>query len=112
MDKGTGKTIVRSEYPKDSEREITISKEEYEDLLRTESRVSILRCEIISILEDTLDKEKETGHIGGYYSVRKQDVNIEKICNYLGFLPTMRGFIERENQLLNQEENEDSEEDS
>lgn len=76
--------------------EVTISLSEYRDLLDIQARTSILRCDIISELETTLENRKISEH-SDWYSVRGSKISIEKICNTMGFLPTYRGFIEREN---------------
>lgn len=76
--------------------EVTISLSEYRDLLDIQARTSILRCDIISELE-TLHESREKSEHKDVYSVRNAVMGIEKICNIMGFLPTYRGFMEREN---------------
>lgn len=90
-----------SDYPQGT---VTISTDEYRDSCDTNARSSILRTEIISILREQLEKQKNEGEYKSLYLLKNADISIEKVCNIMGFLPTYEGFLKEEQKLRESEE--------
>ena len=76
--------------------EVTISLNEYRDLLDIQSRASILRMYMVKELEKQLKKQETYGH----YTISEAELNACDVSNIMGFYPTYHGFEVREAEAL------------
>jgi hypothetical protein len=80
------------------EREVTISIDEYRDLLDIQTRASILRMKLVEAMESELEIYKKNHN--SCFSVRSANVNVAQICNIMAFTATLKGYIEKEQKAI------------
>lgn len=80
------------------EREVTISLDEYRDLLDIQSRASILRTKLVDVMEAELESYKK--YHNNCYLVKNASVNVAEICNIMAFTATLKGFVEKEQKAI------------
>lgn len=83
-------------YEGDEKRDVTISKAEYEDLLDTNARVSILVGELSRIWQETVDDAAKYDFI---CRVKNSEISTELVANIIGCTPRMRGYIKQEEEV-------------
>lgn len=76
--------------------EVTISLNEYRDLLDIQARTSILRMYMVKELNKQLKKQEIYGH----YTISETELKALDVSNIMGFYPTYHGFEVREAEAL------------